>query len=105
MIQDLPVDRFLDEPYGRGLHVVLLHLNDDLYIDARDYMKVVVPRLHGGNINLWTCHVRSAEDVAMIQACRFPQYRFILNGVEKLSHVGVLDDRGFLDKVFSIEDV
>ena len=101
MIQEIPVERFLDEPYGKGLNVVLLHLRDDLYLDALDAFKTARPRMYG--IKLWTCHVKTEDDVAMVQACRFPQYRFLLNGVERSSYVGVLGERDLLDKIYAIE--
>jgi hypothetical protein len=86
------------------VHVVLLHLRDDLYQDALSGLCAVVPRLYGSRIRLWTCHVHTPDDAALIQACRFPQYRIIVNGIEKTSHVGVLGERELLDKIYTAEE-
>ena len=104
MIRELPPDRYLDEPYGQGIHVVLLHLRDELYFDALGYMKVVETRLHGSRILLWSCHVQTDDDAELVQACKFPQFRFLVNGNEQFSHIGVLTDRELIDRIYRIED-
>ena len=83
----------------------MLHLGDDLYREAKaefDYidMKIGTSR----SIFLWECRVHTAEDCAAVQACRFPQFRFFVNGNERQTHVGVLEAAVLLNKILDLED-
>lgn len=103
MIETLPPEKYLDEAYGSGVHVVLLHRTDDLYREARSQLKQAALRLQGSRgIKFWSCLVSTAEDAELIQVVKFPQFRFFRNGSESHSHVGVMDHTEIIDRVHSI---
>lgn len=98
---DLPATRYYDEPYGKGLHCVILHIGDDLARQASQSVARVQVRRSG--ISFWAIYCRSPEDCEAVQACRFPQYRFLVNGAETHQHTGVLDDEDLIAIVDGLE--
>jgi len=101
MIYALTPAEYYDRLYQPGTHVVLLHIGDDLYEDAVGPYRRVAQHLERPYRSFWVCRIRSADDGAQVQACRFPQYRLFHDGEEKAQHTGVLDDEQL---VLLIED-
>lgn len=92
-MREISPGRYFDEPYGPGRHVVLLHLDDDLYRRASRGVCRVEARTQG--VRFWSMRV-TRGDLGTVQACRFPQYRLFRDGSEVDSRVGLLDDDGLL---------
>lgn len=90
MVHRLTADHYYDEPYGAGTHIVLLCLPDDLCEAAQAPYSRVASRMPFATF--WLCRIASVADAESVQAIRFPQYRFVRNGCEKLVHTGLLDD-------------
>lgn len=98
---DLPASRYYDEPYSRGVHCVILHLGDDLARQASECVSRV--QVRRPDVSFWAIHC-GPEDCESVQACRFPQYRFMVNGSETDQHTGVLDDEALISKLNELED-
>lgn len=98
----LEPDRYYDEPYGRGTHVVLLALaGDDLTgpsVRAFERVSEVA-----GSFTFWLVEITSVGDAEAVQAIRYPQYRFIQNGNERHQHVGILEDEELLEAFDHLE--
>jgi hypothetical protein len=102
MTRTLQPDRYYDEPYGAGLHCILLCLDDDLYGEAVGPFERVAA--HVRLCTFWLCRVESVEDAEAVQAIRYPQYRFIRDGSERYVHVGVLNDEELVDCFDRLEE-
>lgn len=90
MIRRLAPTDYYDAPYGRGVHLVLLHGTGDLYRRARGpFSRIAAVR---PSTNCWECLIDSTEAAEAVQACWVPQYRIIINGSERFQHVGCLGD-------------
>lgn len=92
MTTSLAPGEYLDRLYAAGMHIVLLHVGDDLYDDAIEPYRRVARHMANGERQFWTCRIRTVDDSVAVQACRFPQYRLFRDGCETSQHVGVLDD-------------
>ena len=90
MIRRIEPTDYYEQPYGRGTHVVLLVIADDLAAAAAGPFKRAAETMPA--VSFWVCCVTSPEDAEAVQAVRYPQYRFIRNGQECYCHVGLLDD-------------
>jgi len=105
VIKETTPSRYLDDAFGQGINVVLLHLGDEMYQEALGPYVQAAQRFEGSRwVNLWVCCIQSDDDCVAVQACRFPQFRFLVNGVEKSSHLGALEAREIVQTIFSMED-
>jgi hypothetical protein len=102
MIHDVPPDQYLDEASRRGVVVVLLHVNDTMYRRARYSLEQAEYRFSGRAFRFSCCHVKDGQDAAEVQAIKFPQFRFFVNGSERSSHVGIMTDDEIAKAIFEI---
>lgn len=96
MLRGLSPDRYYDEPYRHGAHVVLLALTGDPLTRAalRPFERVSKMTQ---SFSFWLVEIASTAQAEAIQAIRFPQYRFVQNGSETHQHVGVLEDEELIE--------
>lgn len=102
MIERLAADRYYDEPYQAGTHVVLLTQPDDLADAAYGPYERVSRRMPA--VHFWHVEIGSVADVEAVQALRFPQYRFFRDGSERHAHLGLLDDEQLIECFDHLED-
>jgi hypothetical protein len=102
MIQRLNAEDYHDAPYGRGMHVVLLCLADDLAVAASGPVRRLAETMP--TVTFHVCCVTSPEQAETVQAVRYPQYRFVRNGSERYCHVGLLDDDELAECFDKLED-
>ena len=50
-------------------------------------------------MSFWHCRLKTPEDTEAVECCRVPQYRFIVDGSERQSHIGVLEDEDLIAKL------
>jgi len=101
MMKRLAIDRYHDDPYQSGRHVVLLCLPDSLQdVAERSFERVsaIMP-----TTTFWSAVITSDDEAEVVEAVRYPQYRFLCNGSEQSVHVGLLDDDRLLDCLDHLE--
>lgn len=96
MLRGLNSDRYYDEPYRPGTHVVLLALAGDPLTRAAIRPFERVSKL-ARSFSFWLVEIASTAQAEAVQAIRFPQYRFVQNGSETYQHTGVLEDEELLE--------
>lgn len=96
-MKPLVPSQFLDA-YGDGINVVLLTVDDPLGGEARAAAQRVADRFTR-YVRFWDCRIRTPEDTAHVECCRVPQYRVVVDGAERVSHVGVLDDESLVEMI------
>jgi len=99
VVRRLEIDRYYDEPYGPGLHVVLLYRQDDLAEEAIEALELVAERLHDPGARYWAARITDEDDAVAVQACRFPQYRVLRDGSELCAIVGCCEAVDLLNRV------
>jgi hypothetical protein len=106
MIYSIVPAQYLDEISRRGIQIVLLHLEDDLYpLALGEFEKVSIRVGNEAWIRLLDCSIKTPEDCVEVQACKFPQVRFFVNGNEHHSHVGKMTVEEILDRIHAIENI
>ena len=90
MIKRLSPSDYHEAPYRPGTHVVLLVLPDELAVAASGPFRRTADTMP--SVTFWVVPIESPEDAEIVQAVRYPQYRFFRNGNECYCHVGLLDD-------------
>lgn len=95
-MKQLDPDRYYDEPYGRGIHCVLLVLVDDELSEAAVRAFQRVSSLTRA-VTFWLVPIVTTAQAEAVQALRYPQYRFFHDGNERLHRTGVLDDDELLE--------
>lgn len=95
MMRQLSPDRYYDEPYGAGLHVVLLCRPDELQRAAAGPYERVSNMMP--TTAFWAVTIATEADAESVQAIRFPQYRFLRDGSELSVHIGLMDDDQLVD--------
>ena len=106
MIRLLLPSRYLDEVYAKGIHVVLLHTGDRLFKKSLVELDLLDRRLNDKEqIYLWECKIKTEADCIAVQACRYPQVRFFINGSEKRSRLGVMSSKELLDQIHILENL
>jgi len=102
MIYDVSPDKYLDEAAQRGVVVVLLHADDTLYRRARYQLEQAEFRFHGRSYRFCCCRIKDGQEAADVQAIKFPQFRFFVNGSERSSHIGVMSTDEIAKTIFEI---
>ena len=107
MVDALAPGDYLEKPYEKGIHVVLLHCEDTvgLWRQAMASMETVSHRFYGSpNVRLWECVIRTPEDAEAVEVARMPQFRFFLNGAEHYTYTGVMSPEEIARRIFAVGD-
>jgi hypothetical protein len=103
VVKRLDVDRYYDDAYAKGLHIVLLYRRDALAEPALEALEIVEERLNDPSVRCWATAIDSEDDAVNVQACKFPQYRVIAHGAEKFAIVGVVEPDELMRRIYELE--